>query len=404
MIKIAVLGYGTVGSGVVKVMDVNRDLIAKRVGEPVEVKYILDIREFPGDPYESKLVRDFDTILNDPEVSVVAETMGGTGAAYDFSKRALLAGKNVCTSNKALVAEHGTELMRIAEEKSINYLFEASCGGGIPIMRGLYECLTADEIDEITGILNGTTNFILTKMEDDGSDFEDVLKEAQRLGYAEADPTADVEGHDAQRKIAILSSVALGKFIDYKDVYVEGITKITAADIAYAKALGKTIRLLATSKTTKEGTCARVCPVMIGPEYILYSVRDVFNGVYVHGNMAGDTMFFGSGAGSLPTASAVSADIVECAKNLHHTVMQRWSEEKLALLAPGSISSRFFVRAAGAPEENRGQISTLFGSVEYVSIPEKPDETAFITGIMTEADFAGAAEKMPGMITRIRVR
>lgn len=238
MINIAVLGYGTVGSGVVEVINTNHASINKKAGDEINIKYVLDLRDFPGDPVEKILVHDYEVIVNDPEVDIVVEVMGGVNPAYTFTKRALEAGKSVCTSNKELVAQHGTELMAIAKEKNINYLFEASCGGGIPIIRPLNSSLTADEIDEVTGILNGTTNYILTKMTTEGSDFADVLKDAQEKGYAERNPEADVEGYDACRKIAILSSLAYGSHIDYKDVYTEGITKITATDIKYAKHMG----------------------------------------------------------------------------------------------------------------------------------------------------------------------
>ena len=248
MINIAVLGYGTVGSGVVEVINTNHESINKRAGDEINIKYVLDLRDFPGDPVEKVLVHDYEVIVNDPEVDIVVEVMGGIEPAYTFVKRALLAGKSVSTSNKALVAKHGSELMEIAQEKNINFLFEASCGGGIPIIRALNSSLTADEIDEITGILNGTTNYMLYKMSTENCDFDTVLKEAQAKGYAEADPTADVEGADACRKIAILSSLAYGKFLNYEDIYTEGITKITPADMEYAKELGMTIKLLATSR------------------------------------------------------------------------------------------------------------------------------------------------------------
>ena len=303
MVKIAVLGYGTVGSGVVEVFRENRGSISKKAGEEIEVKYVLDLRDFPGDPVEKILVHDYQVILEDPEVRVVVETMGGLKPAYEFTKQALLAGKSVCTSNKELVARHGAELMETAREHSVNYLYEASCGGGIPIIRPLCTCLTADEIDEVSGILNGTTNYILTKMTSDGTDFETALHEAQEKGYAERNPEADVEGYDACRKIAILSSLAFGSQVDYQDIYTEGITKITAEDIKYAQAIGVSIKLLATSRRVEGGVYAMVSPVMIGASNPLYSVSGVFNAIFVHGNMLGDAMFYGSGAGKLPTAA-----------------------------------------------------------------------------------------------------
>ena len=321
MIQVAVLGYGTVGSGVVEVIETNKEDIDKKAGEKLNVKYILDLRDFPGDPYENKVVHDYNMIVNDPEVSVICETMGGIKPAYDFTKQALLAGKSVCTSNKELVANHGPELIRIAKENHCNYLFEASVGGGIPIIRPLNYSLTAEKIDAITGILNGTTNYILTKMDENGADFADVLKEAQDNGYAERNPEADVEGYDACRKIAILSSLMKGEHVHYEDIYTEGITKISQADFAYAKKLNHSIKLLALSKDTDDGFFAMVAPFMIPKEHPLYSVKDVFNAVYVHGNMLGDSMYYGRGAGKLPTASAVVSDVVDCARHPGKTIM-----------------------------------------------------------------------------------
>lgn len=269
MINIAVLGYGTVGSGVVEVIRTNHELINKRAGEEIKIKYVLDLREFPGDPVEEILVHDFEQIVNDPEVKIVVEVMGGTGAAYTFTKRALEAGKSVCTSNKALVAKYGPELMEIAKEKKINFLFEASCGGGIPIIRAINGSLTADEIDEVSGILNGTTNYMLDKMITEGADFNTVLKEAQEKGYAEADPTADVEGQDACRKIAILSSLAYGKFLNFENVYTEGITKITPEDMEYAREMGRSIKLLGTSKKLGDDSFyALVAPFLVGQDIL----------------------------------------------------------------------------------------------------------------------------------------
>ena len=285
MIQIAVLGYGTVGSGVVEVINTNYSSIAQKAGDEINIKYVLDLRDFPGDPVQEKIVHDFDVIVNDPEVRIVVEVMGGVEPAYTFTKRALLAGKSVCTSNKELVARHGAELLKIARERNLNYMFEASCGGGIPIIRPLHSSLTADEIDEVTGILNGTTNYILTNMSKNGSDFAEVLKKAQELGYAERNPEADVEGYDACRKIAILSSLAFGRQVNFEDVYTEGITKISALDICYAKKLGMTIKLLASSKKTAGGIFAMVAPVLVRADDPLYSVNGVFNAIFIHGNM-----------------------------------------------------------------------------------------------------------------------
>ena len=399
MIKIAILGYGTIGSGVVEVLNTNRESIAKRAGDEIEVKYILDLRDFPGDPMADKVVHDYDIIANDEEVQVVVEAMGGVEPAYTFVKRALTAGKNVATSNKALVAKHGAELLAIAKEKDINFLFEASVGGGIPIIRPLNSSLTADEIEEITGILNGTTNYMLSKMTFEGLEFDDVLKDAQSRGYAEADPTADIEGYDACRKIAILTSLVCGQQVDFEEIYTEGITKITATDIKYAKAMGRIIKLLATSKKVGNSYYAMVAPFMLSQQHPLYSVNDVFNAIFVHGNVLGDAMFYGSGAGKLPTASAVVADIVDIAKHLHRNIMISWSSKKLELVDCKKASSRFFVRATDSEEE----VKAIFGNVEFVKVPEITDEVGFVTDVLTEEEFEEKSAKLKNMRQRIRV-
>mgnify|MGYP004455391735 FL=1 len=399
MIKIAILGYGTIGSGVVEVLNTNRESIAKRAGDEIEVKYILDLRDFPGDPMADKVVHDYDIIANDEEVQVVVEAMGGVEPAYTFVKRALMAGKNVATSNKALVAKHGAELLAIAKEKDINFLFEASVGGGIPIIRPLNSSLTADEIEEITGILNGTTNYMLSKMTFEGLEFDDVLKDAQSRGYAEADPTADIEGYDACRKIAILTSLVCGQQVDFEEIYTEGITKITATDIKYAKAMGRIIKLLATSKKVGNSYYAMVAPFMLSQQHPLYSVNDVFNAIFVHGNVLGDAMFYGSGAGKLPTASAVVADIVDIAKHLHRNIMISWSSKKLELVDCKKASSRFFVRTTDSEEE----VTAIFGNVEFVKVPEITDEVGFVTDVLTEEEFEEKSAKLKNMRQRIRV-
>ena len=289
--KAAVMGYGTIGSGVVEVLERNREVIAGRVGEEIEVKYVLDLRDFEGDPIQKKIVHDYKVIAKDPQVRIVVETMGGVEPAYTFVKEMLLAGKHVATSNKALVAVKGAELLALAREKSVNFMFEASVGGGIPIIRPLNSCLTADVIEEITGIVNGTTNYMMTKMTAEGLEFEDVLKDAQEKGYAEKDPTADIEGYDACRKIAILTSLVCGRQVDYEDIPTQGITGITAVDIKYAKAMGKAIKLLATSKKAGDSYAVMVAPFLLSPSHPLYSVQDVFNAIFVHGNMRGDAMF-----------------------------------------------------------------------------------------------------------------
>ena len=382
MINVAILGYGTVGSGVFEVLNENKESISRRAGQELHVKYVLDLRDFPGQPVEKVLVHDYEQIVSDPEVDIVVEVMGGVEPAYTFVKKALLAGKNVCTSNKALVAKHGRELMDIAKEKSINFLFEASCGGGIPIIRVINSSLTGDEIDEVTGILNGTTNYMLYKMSTEGCEFDTVLKEAQQKGYAEADPTADVEGYDACRKIAILSSLAYERYFDFEDIYTEGITKITPEDMAYAAKLGRTIKLLGTSRRLADGTCyAMVAPFMLGQNSPLYSVNDVFNAVFVHGNMLGDAMFYGSGAGKLPTASAVVADVVEMAKNLDKNIPVEWSSKKLELVDYRSAKNRFFVRVSGT---DKTFVEKVFGNVEYIDAQGVTGELGFVTEVMTE--------------------
>ncbi len=399
MIKIAILGYGTIGSGVVEVLHTNKESIAKRAGDEIEVKYILDLRDFPGDPMADKVVHDYDIIANDEEVQVVVEAMGGVEPAYTFVKRALLAGKNVTTSNKALVAKHGAELLAIAKENDINFLFEASVGGGIPIIRPLNSSLTADEIEEITGILNGTTNYMLSKMTFEGLEFDDVLKDAQSRGYAEADPTADIEGYDACRKIAILTSLVCGRQVDFEEIYTEGITKITATDIKYAKAMGRIIKLLATSKKVGDSYYAMVAPFMLSQHHPLFSVNDVFNAIFVHGNVLGDAMFYGSGAGKLPTASAVVADIVDIAKHLHRNIMISWSSKKLDLIDCKKAESRFFVRTTDSEEA----VKSIFGDVEFIKVPEITGEVGFLTGVMSEEVFGQKSAELKNMLQRIRV-
>lgn len=399
MIQIAVLGYGTVGSGVVEVIETNKTDINKKAGEDLAVKYILDLRDFPGDPYENKVVHDYDVILKDPEVKIICETMGGTKPAYNFTKQALLAGKSVCTSNKELVAAHGPELLRIAGENHCNYLFEASVGGGIPIIRPLNYSLTAEHIDSITGILNGTTNYILTKMDREGADFEDVLKEAQDKGYAERNPEADVEGYDACRKIAILSSLMTGKSVHYEDIYTEGITKITSADFKYAKQMNKSVKLLALSQDTEDGFFAMVAPFMISREHPLYSVNDVFNAVYVHGNMLGDSMYYGRGAGKLPTASAVVSDVVDCARHQGKTIICFWDEEKVKVADVSCGKRKFFVRVSA---DKREAAMSVFGALAEINVGIA-EEFAFMTQMMSEGEFDEKIEKLGGCLNRIRI-
>ncbi|MEZ3470170.1 MAG: homoserine dehydrogenase [Schaedlerella sp.] len=403
MVNIAVMGYGTVGSGVVEVINTNGARINQRIGDELCIKYVLDLRDFPGDPIQEKIVHDFDIIVNDPEIQIVVEVMGGIEPAYTFVKKCLLAGKSVATSNKALVAKHGAELLSIARERDINFLFEASVGGGIPIIRPLNSSMTADEIEEITGILNGTTNYMMTKMFYEGSDYDDVLREAQEKGYAERNPEADVEGYDACRKIAILSSLISGQQVDFEDIYTEGITHITKEDMMYAKAMGMTIKLLATSKRQGDLLQAMVAPYLLRKEHPLYSVNDVFNAIFVHGNVLGDAMFYGSGAGKLPTASAVVADVVDEAKHLHRNIMTMWKSDKLELLPFEDTSKRFFVRISGEPEALKAHVESKFGSVEIVRADGLEGEFGFLTGVLTERAYEENAKEFPGILHRIRV-
>ena len=399
MAKIAVLGYGTVGSGVVEVLETNAASITKKAGEAVEVKYVLDLRDFPGDPIQEKIVHDVDIIINDPEVSVVVEVMGGVEPACTFVKKALEAGKSVCTSNKALVAAHGPELIAMAKEKNINFMFEASVGGGIPIIRPLNQCLTADEVTQVTGILNGTTNYILTKMSKEGCSYDETLKEAQALGYAERNPEADVEGHDACRKIAILTSLYTGKTVKFEEITTEGITKISTADFKYAEKLGCVVKLLGTSRRDGDKVYAMTAPFMINASHPLYNVNDVINGVYVNDNMVGSLMFIGAGAGKLPTASAVVADIVDCVKHSGTNVATIWSSEKLELGATDDEVRSFFVRVKG---DDEAAAKAAFGNIEVVKVEGIDGEFGFVTAEMSEKAYKEAAAKVE-VINMIRL-
>ena len=400
MVNVAVLGYGTIGSGVVEVLQTNTEVIAQRAGEEIAVKYILDLRDFPGDPNADKIVHDYDIIDKDEDVQVVVECMGGVEPAYTFVKRALLNGRSVATSNKELVAKHGAELIAIAHEKNINFLFEASVGGGIPIIRPLVQCLTADVIEEVSGILNGTTNYMLTRMKEEGISFEEALKEAQEKGYAELHPEADVEGYDACRKIAILSSLAFGQQVDFEDIYTEGITSITAEDIRYVTAMNKSIKLLGNSWRVDGKIYAMVCPMLLDNAHPLSGVNDVFNAIFVRGNMVDETMFYGKGAGKLPTASAVAADVVDCVKHTGKNIKILWNPEKLTLSDLGDFERQYFVRMPADAEAKA--ITAAFGAVEMVSV-EGINEKAFITGVMKESAFNEAAEKAGHIINRIRL-
>ena len=400
MINVSVLGYGTVGSGVVEILKENADLITKRAGEEIRVKSVLDLRDFPGDPVQDMIVHDFEEIKNDPDVQIVVETMGGVHPAYEFVKASLESGKSVSTSNKALVAAYGPEFLAIAKANKVNFLFEASVGGGIPIIRPLNQSLTADEITEITGILNGTTNYILTEMTNNGSAFDTVLKDAQDKGYAEKDPTADVEGYDACRKIAILTSLAYGKQLDFEDIYTEGITKITDRDICYAKKIGAKVKIFGSSKKVGDKVSAMVAPKLITSEHPLYSVDGVFNAILVKGNMVGDVMFYGQGAGKLATASAVVSDVIDEAKHVNVNMRTLWDHEKLALMPMDEVKSKFFVRVKGTKDEVQEQAAKLFGKITAVDAGFD-DEFGFVTEEITEAVYEQAAKEME-IINKIR--
>ena len=400
MINVSVLGYGTVGSGVVEILKENADLITKRAGEEIRVKSVLDLRDFPGDPVQDMIVHDFEEIKNDPDVQIVVETMGGVHPAYEFVKASLESGKSVSTSNKALVAAYGPELLEIAQEHNVNFLFEASVGGGIPIIRPLKISLAPDEILEISGILNGTTNYILTEMTNNGSAFDTVLKDAQDKGYAEKDPTADVEGYDACRKIAILTSLAYGKQLDFEDIYTEGITKITDRDICYAKKIGAKVKIFGSSKKVGDKVSAMVAPKLITSEHPLYSVDGVFNAILEKGNMVGDVMFYGQGAGKLATASAVVSDVIDEAKHVNVNMRTLWDHEKLALMPMDEVKSKFFVRVKGTKDEVQEQAAKLFGKITAVDAGFD-DEFGFVTEEITEAVYEQAAKEME-IINKIR--
>ena len=392
MIKVAVLGYGNIGSGVVQVLLKNKETIAKKAGDEIVPACVLDLRDFPGDVMEDKVVKDINLITQNPEISIVVETMGGTKPAYAFVKACLEAGKHVATSNKELVAAHGPELLEIAKAHHVSFLFEASVGGGIPIIRPLVSSITSDAVTEITGILNGTTNYMLTKMSEDGLDYDAVLEDPQERGYAERNPAADVEGHDARRKIAILSSLAFGKYVDYEDVYTEGITKITSADFAYAKVLGSRIKLFGTSKKKDDGSISTmVCPVMITNEHPLFAVNDVMNAILVRGESMGDLMFYGAGAGKLPTASAVVADVVNAARNPKITEIAPYEPGKMTVSDHLKSTHSYFVRVKGS---DANAVAESFKAKQIVDAGIA-DEFGLITAEWTENEFDALCENYP---------
>lgn len=402
MASIAVLGYGTVGSGVVEVINTNRISIEAKAGQPIDIKYVLDLRDFPNDPVQKIITHNYEDILNDPAIEVVVEVMGGTNPAYTFVKNALLKGKSVCTSNKELVAAYGGELMRLAKENNVNFLYEASVGGGIPIIRPIVRSITSDKIEEVTGILNGTTNYMLTKMSRDGLEYNDVLSDAQSRGYAERNPDADVEGYDACRKIAILASLATEKTVDFNDIYTEGITNISKIDMDYVKKMGCSVKLLATAKFDSGRVWARVAPAIVDSSNPLSMVNDVFNAVLLKGNMLGDVMFYGKGAGKLPTAAAVVSDIVDAVKHKNVNLGIGWSEVKQQLISIDEVEVRKFVRVeynnkARAVED----VKSVFSTDEIMEFFGFENEFAFITEKAKEGEINSKLEQLlncPGVI------
>ena len=388
MVNVAILGFGVVGSGVAEVLATNGPHIDQKVDDLIRLKYILDVRDFPDSPFADKVVHDFSVIENDPEVSIVVETIGGAKAALDFTRRALRAGKSVVTSNKELVAEHGCELFKLAAEKGVSYLFEASVGGGIPILRPLNQCLAANEIEEITGILNGTTNYILTRMIRGGLSFDAALKEAQANGYAEQDPTADIEGHDACRKICILASLAFGRHIYPRQVPAEGITGVTLSDVAWAESCGKKLKLLGRAIRQADGrVCAYVSPHLVDVENPLAGVEDVFNAIAVKGNAIGDVMFYGRGAGKLPTASAVVADVIDAAKHRDEKKRVFWAEGgEDTTVSPDGLASAWYVRGSG----DAGAAKAALPGARLLARADAPaGEFALLTGPMTRPELDG---------------
>ena len=386
MINVAVLGFGTVGSGVVEIIN-NKDF-SKKTGKDINVKKVLDIRTFEDSPYKDLITADFDSIINDEEISIVVETMGGTNPAYDFTKRSLLAGKSVVTSNKELVATHGTELLSIAKEKGVCYMFEASVGGGIPIIRPLGNCLAANDINWIMGILNGTTNYILTKMINDGESFENALADAQAKGYAERNPAADVEGTDACRKIAILASLAFGKFVDSHKISTEGITNISLEDVKNAQSIGHSIKLIGQCKKVGDEVFAKVSPVMLPPSNALSDVEGVFNGILVNGSATGDVMFYGKGAGKMPTASAVVADVIDIVG--HKGLGAPYWEDGGILTDVNPDDTKLYVRVLG--DDVKSAVADIFGDVEVLK--DCGGEYAFISAPAKECELNKKAEEL----------
>lgn len=403
MVKIAVMGYGVVGSGVVEVFNKNHESIQKKAGRKMEIAHILDLRDFPNDPYKDLFTKDFDDIINDDEVKIVVETMGGVNPAYDYVKKCLLAGKSVATSNKELVATKGDELVKIAKDNNVNFLFEASVGGGIPIIRPITQCLAANEICEIYGILNGTTNYVLTQMIHSSVSYEDAVAEAQRLGYAEKDPTADVEGFDACRKICILAALAFGKHVYPEQVFTEGITKITLSDVAYCESAGMVIKLIGkTIRLSEDKVIITVYPAVISSHSQLATVDDVYNAVMVRGDAIGDVVFYGRGAGKLPTASAVVADIIDCAKHLTSRKYLSWEQGSPDYVEDYKQDSvGMYVRM----KAEKADVEKAFGKVKFLENENaKNGEIAFLTDPMKEKAFDSIISLIDGeILSKIRI-
>lgn len=399
MVEIAIMGHGVVGSGVANIITSHKQKLYSAVGEEIHLKKILDLREFPDSPYAEKFTKDFDEILNDVEIRVVAEVMGGIHPAYEYVKKLLLAGKSVVTSNKELVAAKGAELLQIAKENNLNFLFEASVGGGIPIIRPINQCLVANNVKEIAGILNGTTNFILTKMIEDGMDFDAALKLAQELGFAERNPEADVEGYDAVRKICILASLTFGKHVYPDNIHTEGITKITLEDVKFATKLGSVIKLIGDVKMLDDGKMdIFVAPMMIKKSSQLANIDNEFNGIMVRGDCTDDVVFYGKGAGSMPTASAVVADIVDCVKHLKRRKFLFWVDSNNENILPYNDSkTAMYVRVEASLE---GELKKIFGN--DITTISNGSSTAAITPVMTIGEFE---EKTKGLklLSKIRV-
>ncbi|MGN1466959.1 MAG: homoserine dehydrogenase [Ruminococcus sp.] len=395
MVSIAIMGHGVVGSGVAEIITTHKNKLFNSVGEEIYIKKILDLREFPDSPLADRFTKDFEDIINDLEIRIVVEVMGGTNPAYDFVKRCLLAGKSVVTSNKELVAKHGAELLAIAKEQNVNFLFEASVGGGIPIIRPMNQCLVANIVNEVAGILNGTTNFILTKMITDGMNFDDALKLAQDLGFAERNPEADVEGHDACRKICILASLAFGKHVYPEFVHTEGITKISLEDVKFAESHNSVIKLIGKVKRLENGKMdIIVAPMLIPKTSQLANIDNEFNGIMVRGDCTGDVVFYGKGAGKLPTASAVVADVVDCVKHLKTRKYLFWTDGTGENIIPYTQSqTSMYVRAkAENPEDAYLKAEEIFGTAKRIERTDCGNGVfAFVTPEMT---YAAIEEKL----------